>query len=393
LADGRLEERRLNPASLDPPARLASLDAMRGFAIASMVLVNNPGDWGHLYAPLAHAKWNGWTFTDTVFPFFLFVSGVAMTLSMQGRVGTGTGRVQLLARAARRAAIIFAVGLALNFIPSFDPATVRIPGVLQRIAACALIAAPIVIWGGRRTALTAIMALFVAYSIPMLLVAVPGPDGIVAAGALEPGRDFAAWVDRGILGAHLWPVSRTWDPEGIVSTLPAAASLLFGVVTGYAIGGQRASGRHSASMALAGAALVVAGAAMDAMFMPINKNLWTPSYAVFMAGWSLVTLAIFRAMLDESPARFRERARTALLPLTILGMNALFIFAFSGLAARLLTAVTLGPGVTLKAKLYGAITSMPLSAENASLLFAILFEAAMFAVAWLMWKKRWFVRA
>jgi predicted acyltransferase len=112
-----------------------------------------------------------------------------------------------------------------------------------------------------------------------------------------------------------------------------------------------------------------------------------------MAGWSLVALATFRAMLDESGPRFRSRARTALLPLTILGMNALFLFAFSGLVARLLTAVSVGPGVTMKAWLYAPISSLPIGAENASLLFAVLFEAAMFAVAWLMWKKRWFIRA
>jgi predicted acyltransferase len=359
---------------------------MRGFAIAGMVLVNNPGDWGHVYPPLAHAKWNGWTFTDTVFPFFLFVSGVAMALSMR------PGRDAPLARATRRAAVIFAVGLALNFIPSFDPATVRIPGVLQRIALCALIAAPIVVHGGWRLAVAAIVALFALYSFPMLFVPVPGPDGVVAAGALEPGRDFGAWLDRSLLGPHLWQASRTWDPEGIVSTLPAAASLLFGVVTGHAIV-RRPAARHAPAMAIAGFALLGLGLAMDAAFMPINKNLWTPTYAVFMAGWSLVTLACFRALLEESPPRVRDRARVACLPLTIFGMNALFLFAFSGLVGRLLGAVTAAPGVTLKAWLYAPLGSMGLAPENASLLFAVLFEAAMFAVAWLMWRKRWFIRA
>jgi predicted acyltransferase len=265
--------------------------------------------------------------------------------------------------------------------------------VLQRIALCALIAAPIVIWGGWRSALAAIVALFVLYSIPMLLVPIPGPDGVVAAGALEPGRDFGAWVDRSLLGPHLWEASRTWDPEGIVSTLPAAASLLFGVITGHTLVHRAVASRHSVAMAIAGVALLVAGLAMDAAFMPINKNLWTPSYAVFMAGWSLVTLAVFSALLDEPVPRFRDRARAALLPLTIFGMNALFLFAFSGLVARLLTAVLVEPGVTLKARLYAPLSSMPIAPENASLLFAVLFEAAMFAVAWLMWRKRWFVRA
>jgi predicted acyltransferase len=376
----------VHPPPVISSPRLASLDAMRGFAIASMVLVNNPGDWNHLYAPLDHAKWNGWTFTDTVFPFFLFVSGVAMALSMR------PGRDAPLAHAARRAAIIFAVGLALNFIPSFDPLTVRIPGVLQRIALSALIAAPIVIHGGWRLAIAAIVALFALYSIPMLLVPVPGPDGVVATGMLEPGRDFGAWVDRGVLGPHLWQATRTWDPEGIVSTLPAAASLLFGVVTGHFIA-QRPDGRHATAMAIAGVALLGLGLAMDAAFMPINKNLWTPTYAVFMAGWSLVTLAFFRALLDEAAPAIRDRARAACLPLTIFGMNALFLFAFSGLVGRLLASVKVAPGVSLKAWLYAPLGSMGRAPENASLLFAVLFELAMFAVAWFLWRKRWFIRA
>jgi predicted acyltransferase len=365
---------------------------MRGFAIASMMLVNNPGDWGHLYPPLAHARWNGWTFTDTVFPFFLFASGVAMVLSMRARTTQG-GRGALLAGAARRAAVIFAIGLALNLIPAFDPATVRIPGVLQRIALCALIAAPLVIWGGWRSALAAIVVLFVLYAVPMLLVPVPGPDGVVAAGLLEPGRDFGAWLDRRLLGAHLWSQSRTWDPEGLVSTLPAAATLLFGAVTGHAIARPPRQVRLSAAMALAGALLVVVGYAMDAAFMPINKNLWTPSYAVFMSGWALMTLAAFHALMDEGREPQRRRARTALLPLTIFGMNALFLFALSGLVARLLGAVRVAPGVTLKGWLYAPLAAAPVAPENASLIFALAFSAAMFAVAWIMWRKRWFVRA
>jgi predicted acyltransferase len=373
----------------DSPQRVASVDAMRGFAIASMMLVNNPGDWEHLYAPLEHAKWNGWTFTDTVFPFFLFVSGVAMTLSIQARRADDK-RSLLFTRAARRAAIIFAVGLALNFIPSFDVSTVRIPGVLQRIALCALVAAPLVIWGGWRSALAAIAALFVVYTIPMLFIPVPGPDGIVAAGVLEPGRDFWAWLDRTLLGPHLWAASRTLDPEGIVSTLPAAASLLFGVLAGHALLHPPRAMRVSAAMALAGVALLVIGLEMDAAFMPINKNLWTPSYAAFMTGWALLTLAFFHALLDES---LDPLACRACMPLTIFGMNALFLFAFSGLVGRLLVAVAVAPGVSLKAWLYAPLRSLGMAAENASLAFAVLFSAAMFALAWIMWKNRWFVRA
>jgi predicted acyltransferase len=366
---------------VNDPTRLASLDALRGFAIASMVLVNNPGDWDHLYAPLAHAKWNGWTFTDIVFPLFLFAAGVAMTLSLARRAHEGTSRVALLTSTLRRALVIFLVGVALNFIPALDPATVRIPGVLQRIALCLAIAAPVVIWGGWRMTLAAIALLFVAYTVPMLLVPVPGADGFVAAGRLQPGNDFGAWVDRHVFGAHLWSQSRTWDPEGLVSTLPAAASLLFGVLAGYFL-------HHRATaIVTAGVGFLVLGIAMDAIFLPINKNLWTPTYTVFMTGWCLVAFALFHAFLDEAAPPLRDRMRAACLPLTIFGMNALFLFAFSGLVARLLGAFG------TKASMYAPIRALPVAPEVASLLYAILFEAAMFAVAWLMWKKRWFVKA
>jgi len=348
-----------------------------------MELVNNPGDWGHLYAPLAHARWNGWTFTDLVFPLFLFCAGVAMTLSLGRRAREAASRPTLLASTLRRAAVVFAVGLALNFIPALDPSTVRIPGVLQRIALCIAIAAPIAIWGGWRATLVAVVVLFAAYALPMLLVPVTGADGVTAAGRLEPGNDFGAWLDRRMFGVHVWAQARTWDPEGIVSTLPAAASLLFGVLTGHYLARSAAGMQRAPRMAIAGVALLILGLAMDALFMPINKNLWTPSYAVFMTGWSLLLFALFHAFLEESAPRLRDRMRALCLPLTIFGMNALFLFASSGFVARLLP----------KEPLYAPIRALPLAPENASLAYALLFEAAMFVVAWLMWKKRWFVKA
>jgi len=377
---------------VNDPTRLASLDALRGFAIASMVLVNNPGDWGHIHAPLAHAKWNGWTFTDTVFPFFLFASGVAAALSIGQHRLEGAAQGVLLARAARRAAVIFLVGVALNLVPSFELSTVRIPGVLQRIALCAIICAPFVIWGGSRSALAGIAALFFLYTVPMLFVPVPGPDGVVAAGRLEPGRDYGAWLDREVFGAHLWSQSRTWDPEGLVSTLPAAATMLFGVLTGHSLRGPAARSSRSGAMAIAGVVFLVLGLALDTAFIPINKNLWTPSYAVFMTGWALLALALLHAFTDESTAPVRDRARRFVLPLTIFGMNALFLFAFSGLVARLLGAIHLGD-LTAKARIYEPFRALPLAPENASLAFAVAFEAAMFAVALFMWRKRWFVKA
>jgi len=357
--------------------RIASLDAFRGFAIASMVLVNNPGDWSHLHAPLAHAKWNGWTFTDMVFPFFLFAAGMAMAVRKTGvrhhfsqsAAPAARNEKWCLTPVFRRAAVIFLVGLLLNLFPSFDFSTVRIPGVLQRIALCIVIAIPVAKASDRAVAIYAV-ALMAIYSI------------LQQFGALEPGKDFGSAVDRAVFGNHLWSQSKTWDPEGLVSTLPAAASLLSGLLTARWLLKQPSTTQTSLRLLAAGVVALIAGWILDAAFMPINKNLWTPSFTVFMAGWSLVAFAFFHATMDV--AAFGRRA---FLPLTIYGMNALFIFAFSGFVARLLVM-----GDTKRA-LYAPIQALPVSPENASLLFAVGFNLAIFFVAWFMWKRKWFVRA
>lgn len=215
--------------------RLASLDAFFGFAIASIILVNNPGDWNHVYALLDHAAWNGWTFTDTIFPFFLFICGATMALSIARYRAAGCDRRTMMRQFAIRAAIIFTTSLTLNLISSFDSAALRVPGVLQRIGLCILIAAPLALWSGdrgNRVMLFSIVLMLSVYSAALLAVPVPGFDGRIAAGVLEPGRDAGLLVDRWIFGSHLWATSKTWDPEGLLSTLPAACTLLFGVIAG-----------------------------------------------------------------------------------------------------------------------------------------------------------------
>jgi len=375
--------------------RLASLDAFRGFAIAGMVLVNNPGDWNALYAPLAHAAWNGWTFTDWIFPFFLFIAGVSMTISLDARAAAGASRRTLALTMARRAALIIAIGLLLNWVPRFDLATVRIPGVLQRIGLCVLLAAPIVLAWRWRGVLAWIVGLCALYALLMLAVPVPDAQGVVAAGALEPGRDFGAWLDRLLLGPHLWAASKTWDPEGLVSTLPALGTLLSGVLAGRFLAAPRPAAERTVWLLLAGLALLALGEAMDRLFMPINKSLWTPSYMVFMDGWALLVFGAFYWLLDAAPqARLRAASARAFEPLVIYGMNALLIFAVSGLVAKLMLFFKAGdPPQSLKAWTYAPIQALPLAPRDASLLWALLFNGAMFALAWWLWRRRWFFKA
>lgn len=377
----------------DAPNRLDALDAFRGFTIAAMVLVNNPGDWGNLYSQLAHAKWHGWTFTDTIFPFFLFIGGVAMALSLGRLAAAGADRPQLLLKLARRACLIFLIGFLLNFIPRFDLATVRIPGVLQRIALCTLLAAPIVVYCGWRMQLAIIAFLLTLYSALMLFYPVPG----IGAGVLEPGQDFGAYLDRMLLDGHMWVQSKTWDPEGLFSTLPALCSQLFGVLAGRFLLTKLDRTEQIVWMLLAGLLFVWLGVVLDAILMPINKSLWTPSYCFLMTGWALLLFCAFFWLLDANPYRaLREAAARWARPFKIYGMNALFIFALSGLLAKMLGFIKLtaadGGAVSLGRALYAPLRDLPIGTVNSSLLHALLFNACMFAVAWFMWRRKWFVK-
>jgi len=377
----------------DPTGRLDSLDAFRGFTIAAMVLVNNPGDWSNLYSQLAHAHWHGWTFTDTIFPFFLFIGGVSMALSLGRLAAAGADRPRLLLKLAKRALLIFLIGFLLNLIPYFNFEKVRIPGVLQRIALCTLLAAPVVVYCGWRMQLAIIAALLSLYSALMLFYPVPG----IGAGVLEPGKDFGAWIDRMLLDGHMWVQSKTWDPEGLFSTLPALCSQLFGVLAGRFLLSGLSRTEQTVWLLLAGLLFVWLGVICDSILMPINKSLWTPSYCFLMTGWALLIFSAFFWLLDVNPYRaLREAASRWTHPFKIYGMNALFIFAFSGLVAKMLGFIKLaqpdGSTVSLGRSLYAPIRELPIGAVNSSVLYALLFNACMFAIAWCMWRRKWFVK-
>lgn len=377
----------------DTSGRLASLDAFRGFTIAAMVLVNNPGDWGNLYAQLDHAKWNGWTFTDCIFPFFLFISGVAMALSLGKLSAAGADKQRLVLKLAKRACLIYLIGFLLNFLPYFHIEKVRLLGVLPRIALCTLLAGPIVVYCGWRTQLAIIAALLTLYSVLMLCVPVPG----IGAGVLLPGQDFGAWVDRTLFGRHLWVQSKTWDPEGLVSTLPAVCSQLFGVLTGRWLATSVNRTEQTVWMLLFGLVFLCLGTIFDTILMPINKSLWTPSFCLFMTGWALLAFSAFYWLLDVNPyPALRQTAARWTRPFVIYGMNALFIFAMSGFLAKMFGYIKFaqpdGSLNSLGKTLYAPLAALPIGAVNTSLLHALLFDACMFLMAWAMWRRGWFVK-
>lgn len=396
------------PVSASRPleGRVVSLDAFRGFTIAAMLLVNNPGSWSHLYGPLAHAPWHGWTFTDWVFPFFIFISGMALPLSLDRRVQAGHDRWALLLRGWRRGLTLVLIGLILNAVPHFNWAELRWPGVLQRLGLVTMLALPIVLLSAWRGRLVWALGLMAAYSAVMLLVPVPGADGVVRVGALEPGQDVGSWLDRQLMEGHLWTQSRTWDPEGLLSTLPAVSSLLFGVLAGqwlFQVPHQTCEPDRSEPlgpphervmlMMIAGLASLWLGEILHKGLMPINKNLWTPAYVFSTTGWALLIMGSFHGLLDGVSSQGLRRVCVHLAqPLVVFGVNALFLFVLAGLIAKALVFFKPDGDRTLKAMILGPLQQIGLAPVDTSLLYAVGFVIMMWGLAWMMWARRWFVR-
>ena len=361
------------------PPRLLSVDALRGLTVAAMVLVNNPGTWSAVYGPLQHAEWHGWTPTDMVFPFFLFVVGVSIALALGPALERGASGLPV--RVLRRAAVIFALGLLLHALPFFPLATLRIPGVLQRIAVCYLLAALLVgatrgARGWRVQAVTA-GALLVGYWLLMTKVAAPGQE----AGDLSPDGNLAGYVDRLVLGSrHIWQATRVYDPEGILSTLPATATTLLGVLAGHWLRAGQVAGRAGAQIVGGLAVGGVAAAALGCLWglsFPVNKPLWTSSYALLMAGLAALVLAACHWVIEV-----RGRRGWA-APFAVLGVHALTLFFLSSLMAKLLFIVRVGAGgPRLQAWLFEHVFAPWASPVDASLAYALAYVLLWWALMW-----------
>ncbi|HYR70075.1 MAG TPA: heparan-alpha-glucosaminide N-acetyltransferase domain-containing protein [Candidatus Acidoferrum sp.] len=361
------------------PPRLLSVDALRGLTVAAMVLVNNPGTWSAVYRPLQHAEWHGWTPTDMVFPFFLFVVGVSIALALGPALERGASGLPV--RVLRRAAVIFALGLLLHALPFFPLATLRIPGVLQRIAVCYLLAALLVgatrgARGWRVQAVTA-GALLVGYWLLMTKVAAPGQE----AGDLSPDGNLAGYVDRLVLGSrHIWQATRVYDPEGILSTLPATATTLLGVLAGHWLRAGQVAGRAGAQIVGGLAVGGVAAAALGWLWglsFPVNKPLWTSSYALLMAGLAALVLAACHWVIEV-----RGR-RGCAAPFALLGVHALTLFFLSSLMAKVLFIVRVGAGgPRLQTWLFEHVFAPWASPVDASLAYALAYVLLWWALMW-----------
>ncbi len=378
----------------------------RGLTVALMILVNNPGSWAHIHPPLRHSAWHGLTPTDLVFPFFLFIVGAAVSLSFARRTAAGAMRGELLRKIVSRTVIIFALGLFLNGFPFNIPlnatmaadfslagipeslAVLRIPGVLQRIALCYLLAGLTVVLAGRnRNRALATVGFLVLYELLMRLPLTPG----WGAGSFDLPDNFARWADLQLLGAaHLYKVGDVaFDPEGLVSTLPAAATTMAGFFAGEFIRGSLPLTSKLRRLGLAGAGLTAVGL-LTCPLEPVNKQLWTVSYVLLTGGLAMITLAFSSWLIDL------RRWRVGTLPAVVFGSNPLVAFVGSGVLARTLVLVQTmgakGQAVSLKRWMYEE-TFVPLAGPvNGSFLYALANVIFWLGVLWLLHRRKLFIK-
>jgi predicted acyltransferase len=395
-----------------PPVRerLLSLDVFRGLTIAGMLLVNDPGTWSSIYPPLEHAPWNGWTPTDLVFPFFLFIAGITTHLSLSSRRARGDDERAIRAQIIRRGALIFLFGFLVNGFPYFtwgniqglaDPTLLqrvgdrllhwRIMGVLQRIGLAYMLAGLLTQRSTLKQQLGIVAGLLLGYWFVMTVLPVPGEGTIGALLLNDPTRTMAAWTDRLILdwsrwgmGNHLWVSGVTWDPEGILSTVPAICTCMLGNLAGRWIGERRPLTERLAGMWGVGSIAMMAGLMWHWVF-PINKSLWTSSYVVFTAGLAAVSLATIMWIVDF------QKVRGWTKPFVIYGVNPIIAFIGSGVMARLIYSIIKvssdGKRIPLQSWLYQTFFASWLSPVNASLAFALAFVAFWYGILYLLWRK------
>ncbi len=404
---------RMPPAAPLAPSgvreRLLALDVFRGMTVAGMLLVNNPGDWDHIFEPLEHAKWNGWTPTDLIFPFFLFIVGVTSFLSISQRRARGDDEGAIVRQILRRGALIFLFGLFLAWFPGFmwgridtlpDPTFldrvvyriehIRIMGVLQRIAVAFVIGALITFRGTWKQHAVTLVAILLGYWALMTLVTVPD-RGVPGWQLLDqPDAVLSAWFDRLVFGTnHLWISAKTWDPEGLLSTIPAVGTMMLGQFAGRWISQPKPIAERLNGMFGAGALLMMVGLMWHWVF-PINKTLWTSSYVVFTGGMALVTLATCMWIIDVQGWKRWTKF------FVIYGTNPMIAFLGSGLMARI--TVTLwkvqtpeGPK-SVSWVVYQAIFAPILEPRVASLGYAVTFVLLWFVILWALWRRKIFLK-
>jgi len=414
--------------------RLTSLDVFRGFTILLMTIVNNPGSWASIYPPLEHAEWHGCTPTDLVFPFFVFIMGTAIPFAMPVKHFDSAVFNKILVRSLR----IFCLGLSLNYfsrielfglegisllllrlmitfavayallgnftlkvktylvfgifalllflayskLEAFED--VRIPGVLQRIGIVYFFASLLYLKTNLKTQLLVVAALLVGYWLIMAFIPVPG----FGPANFEKGTNLAAWLDNSVLNGHLWSVSKTWDPEGILSTLPAIGTGIIGMYIGQLLNLSITKNEIIKKLAISGIVLLILGLIWDTFF-PINKSLWTSSYVLYTAGIATMCLTLLYYIIDV--ARYKKWTKLFL----IWGVNPMIVFYFSGIIPRVMSSIKVqspeigGEEISLQTLIYKfGIAPCFENPLNSSLAYALSYAVFWSFILWILYKRK-----
>ncbi len=355
--------------------RLSSLDFFRGLTIAGMIIVNDPGSWSHVYAPLRHAEWHGATPTDLVFPFFLFIVGVSISLSLSKRKGSSNLYVKIF----KRSAIIFLLGIFLALFPKFDFENLRIVGVLQRIALVYLVCAILYLNTSHSTQLKTGIGLLVIYWITMAFIPFNGN----LAGTLDPGNNFAAWIDSFIVPGRLY--QETLDPEGFYSTLPAIATGISGMLSGKIILDNSNSLKDKIiKLFYWGAIVLIIGSFWDYIF-PINKHIWTSSYVLYSSGLAMIILAMSMWIIDEK--KYTNNIKFGL----VFGSNAITAYVLHGIVWRLFQFPVIN-GVGFQKFWMDTGTSIGLPAKFVSFDWAIFYTLVIYFIVYQLYKRKIFIK-
>jgi predicted acyltransferase len=372
-----------------PHNRLVSLDVLRGLTVALMILVNNAGDGAVSYAQLRHSIWNGCTLTDIVFPTFLFIVGGSIAMALPSRISRGFSHRSILLHVFERSVLIFFIGLAINALPWFHLADLRIYGVLQRIALCYLLAATIFLTGGVRACLVIVVALLVGYWWLLMHVPVPGfgRPGIDVP-LLDMAGNMTSWLDRLMVPANHLYRHTVYDPEGLLSTLPALASTLLGVISVRWLRGAHPFWQRAYGLLICGL-LLLAGGLLWANTFPLNKRLWTSSFVLFTTGIAMVLLALLFWLID-GPGRLKR----GLEPWLALGSNALTAYVLSEVLAIALAAIPIPMRhvKNLQRFLFALLPRSFAPPPFVSLVYSILFVAVCFLPVWVMYRRRIFLK-
>jgi predicted acyltransferase len=358
--------------------RLTSLDTLRGFTIAAMILVNFPGNDQAVYHPLQHTHWNGLSFTDLIAPFFLFVVGVSIVFAYARRLSEGVPASAMYSKIMFRSLKIFVVGMFLNLLPDFDISDVRWTGTLHRIAIVFLVCALLYLHTTWKQQAWIGLGILVAYWLAMTLIPTPGFGEV----RLEPGQNLAAWVDQQWLPGKMW--QGTWDPEGILSTFPSIVTGITGMLAGHLLR-SRLAPNEKVNYLMAVGLLAAATGYLWGLAFPVNENLWTSSFVLVTSGLAALLLGALYFSIDI----LGRKKGTA--PGIIFGANAITVYVLADILALVFYGVSL-QGATLNEHTVTALTHAGLAPKLASMLYALFFTTINFIPAWLLYRNRIFIK-